>query len=505
MVVGMFACLLPVIAVYLRPHSRLLGVATILTAVAMSFHLFVLHRLAGVGPTSVPNNLVYTLVASAVPILLTAYLFSVSVGRSAPQVGLKRSRRTVFFLGSVGIAAVLLLRHPAFITGYDWSDGMGTIHLGAFGKAYLSYLLVGVIVIGYNLESTYRFADSGPRHSLRLPFLGFFAILAYYTFILTTGILYASLGLGKLIAAGMPVGIAAVFIGYGFLRGALTDVTAPVSRNVVYSSFTAVAAGLYVLATGIVSQVATFTKWSPDEVVTLSFGFLAALIAVLLLLSNRFQRMVRRFIDKNFYVNRYDYRTQWSNVTQALNMATERQEVLRCADSMLRDIFLADEITIGLRGQANAAIHPCLGKGTGDVHAVLESDTPLYEQLRSKRRAMLLDYRPDDFEYIPIYAENRRWLDVTASRGRDRARRHGGHESQSQRRFLHFRRRGIAGECRSPRVFHVAVGTARRGAGGVPRDGHGGAMEQHAAPRSEELPVAAAHGRSESPHLPGPS
>jgi putative PEP-CTERM system histidine kinase len=414
-VVGMVASLVPVVAVHLRPHSRLLGVATVATAAAMSFHLFVLHRLAGIGPANAPDHLVHTLAATAVPILLTAYLLSVSLGRSAPEAGLRRSRRTLLYLGSAGIAAVLLLRRPAFITAYDWADGMGTIHLGALGKAYLSYLLVGVIIIGYNLESTYRFADSGQRHSLRLPFLGFFAILAYYTFVLTTGILYSSLGLGKLIAAGMPIAIAAVFIGYGFLRGAITDVSAPVSRNIVYSSFTAVAAGLYVLAVGIVAQVATFTKWSPDEVVTLSFGFLATLMAVLLLLSNRFQRMVRRFIDRNFYVNRYDYRTQWSNVTWGLSAATEREEVLRCADAMLRDIFLADEITVGWRGHASPAIRPHMGKGTGDGHLVLEEDTPLYEHLRSKRRAMLLDRRSDDFEYIPIYAENRFWLDATAS------------------------------------------------------------------------------------------
>ena len=47
------------------------------------------------------------------------------------------------------------------------------------------------------------------------------------------------------------------------------------------------------------------------------------LVATLLLFSNRFQRRVRRFIDRNFYVNRYDYRTQWSNVTGVLEDAEE--------------------------------------------------------------------------------------------------------------------------------------------------------------------------------------
>ena len=103
------------------------------------------------------------------------------------------------------------------------------------------------------------------------------------------------------------------------------------------------------LAVGVISQVAVFTHWSPDEVVTLSFGFLAISLAVLLLFSNRFQRRVRRFIDRNFYVNRYDYRTQWSNVTRAMESGIDTESVLESAHALLRDIFLAKDVTLALR------------------------------------------------------------------------------------------------------------------------------------------------------------
>jgi hypothetical protein len=415
LLIGVVSNLVPILAAWFRRRSRLQAIATLLAGLAVSFHLLVLFQLVHAGSAIAPNPWVHALMASAMPVLLAGYLLSVSIGRDRPEEALRGSRRTFVYMGLFGIVFLFLLRKPAFVTGYEWSGEMGTIHLGWLGKAYLSFLLVGIVVVGYKLESTYRLVPSNVRHRLRLPFLGFFGILGFYIFVLTTGILYSALGLGKLIASGVPIAIANTFLAYGFLRGALTDVSAPVSRNFVYSSFTALAAGLYVLAVGVVAELATFTHWSPDEVVTLSFGFLAVLVAILLLFSNRFQRQMRRFIDKNFYVNRYDYRTQWSNVTQALDSALERADVLRCAVSILEDVFLADEVTVALRGQASLTIRPCMGKGAKEGQAALEEGSPLFERLRHERRSHLFDHKPDDFEYIPIYAENRPWLDATAS------------------------------------------------------------------------------------------
>ena len=416
LVIGIVSLLVPVVAVYLRGRSPMLAFTMLFAALAVAAHLFALLRLAQIGPTATPNAWVYFLFASSFPVLLASYILSITIGRERNAKALVNSRRTFVLLGIVGAALLLLLRNPAFIAAYNWNDGKGTIYFGAFGKAYLSYLLLGLILIGYNLEKTYRIAPSGVRHHLRIPFLAFFGLMAFLTFIITTGLLYSSMGLGKLFAAGMPLALANVLIGHGFLRGGLSDIVAPVSRTIVYSSFTAMAAALYVLAVGIVAQIATFTNWSPDEVVTLSLGFLTALIAILLLFSNRFQRSVRRFIDRNFYVNRYDYRTQWSNVALSLDRAVSREEVLRSCDAMLRDVFLADKVTIALLDNATMSIKPHLGEGADNQNIVLEKGSPLFERLSQERRTLLLDRHADDFEYIPIYAENRAWLKATASR-----------------------------------------------------------------------------------------
>jgi signal transduction histidine kinase len=60
-------------------------------------------------------------------------------------------------------------------------------------------------------------------------------------------------------------------------------------------------------------------------------------------------------------------------------------------------------------------MRPRFGKGVDDPIAILSEEAPLSRKLKQEGAALLLDRRPDDFEYIPIYAENKLWLDATAS------------------------------------------------------------------------------------------
>jgi len=414
---AILAAFIPVAAVLLRGSpGRIALLATLAAAATVAFHLAALLRLLQIGPATLPGPWVHVLAASAVPMLLAGHLLSLVFGRDRPAESIRGSRRILFLLALLGAGFLVLLRHPsALISGYDWADGRGTIHLGFAGKAYVSYLLIGIVLIGQNLERTYRAAAAEARYRLRLALLGLFAFLGFCTFVLATGLLYSSIGLGKLVAAALPIAFAGVAVAHGHLRSRISDVGAPVSRSVVYTSFTALAAGLFVLSIGIAAQVAPLTDWSPDEILVVAFGFLAVLVIVLLLFSNGFQRMVRRYIDRNFYVNRYDYKTQWSRLTESLEGVTDEELLLKRVTALLGDVFAADGVTLALRHDATATLRPVLGRGAGGGEA-LASDSPLVRQLTRERKSLLLDRKPDDFAYIPIYAEDHRWLDATASR-----------------------------------------------------------------------------------------
>lgn len=417
LVIAIISTALPVVAVFLRGRSkRMLMASTLLMAAVVSAVFAVILKLIAMIPLYELNSWVYLLVALPVLLLLSGYLFSLSFGRDHAGESLRDAKRTMGFLVVLGVAALAIHRHEAFLTKFFWFEERGILHFGYLGKAYLSYLLVGIVLVGHNLERTYRVSSGEQRARIRPSILGVFCVLLYFTFILSTGLLYSWIGTGRLIAAGIPIAAACILIAHGYLRGAISDSSAPVSRSFVYTSFTAFTAGLFVLSIAVAAQFAALTQWSPDEILIFTFGFLALLLVILLSVSNRFQRRVRRFIDRNFYVNRYDYRTQWSRLTGVLEDAAGGDTVLDRVSVFLAEVFSASGVTIALRDEATHHIRPVRGRGVGEHALSLPPYTPLVERLLREGRTLILDRRPNDFSYVGIYAENLAWLDGTAGR-----------------------------------------------------------------------------------------
>ncbi len=412
---GMVVAMIPVGAAYLRHRSGLAFSLTGLAGLCVVGFLAVTWKLVRMGADPGVRGWVYLLVGMGAPVMISTYLFSLVMGRESASASIRNSVRTFIGLTALGIVSIFLLRQEQFVSGYRWNAGSGSVLLGPMGKAYLSYLLVGAVFVGYNMESTYRLAGGEARVRLRAGILGLFGVLGFYTYVLTTGLLYSAIEIDNLVAAVVPLTVAAILVSYSFLRGTLADTSVPVSRSVVYSSFTAFAAALYVLAMGLAAQLASLTRWTPGQVVTVSFIFLVILFAAAFLLSNRFQRSLRRFIDRNFYVNRYDYRAQWFRVTRTLEPGHGSDGVLVEAEALFREVFLADQVTLSMRERGGSVLRPRIGRGKDDRDALLLDSSPLCRKLEEERRPLLLDRQRDDLEYIPIYVENQEWLEHTAS------------------------------------------------------------------------------------------
>jgi GAF domain-containing protein len=132
--------------------------------------------------------------------------------------------------------------------------------------------------------------------------------------------------------------------------------------------------------------------------------------------SSRLQRRIRRFIDRNLYVNRYDYQSQWFRLTRTLDPSQGEEKLLESAMALLKEVFFAEDVTIALRDDNTGAIRPVLGRGCVRTSLTLDEEGPLGRRLIRDQRALLLDRRVGDFEYLPIYVENQEWLEATASR-----------------------------------------------------------------------------------------
>jgi putative PEP-CTERM system histidine kinase len=406
----------PLIAVMVRARGRRILLAAALSAAfAVSLYLAAVLRMANLAAGSAFDERVREVLVSPVPLLLAGFVLSVTFGRERPEESLRSSMRLIFPLGLLGLLLVSAHGRPGFLAGTEWADGKGVIRFGPLGKAYLGYLLLGIVLIGDNVEKTYRVASGQVRWRVRAALVGFFGVLGFFSFVLSAGLLSSSIRTGALLAAGIPIGGASLLIGGGCLRGALAEPAAPLCCKAVRSSFTLVAAGLAALSLTIAAGVAGALRWTPEQTLVLSIAILAALLAALLTLSDHYQRRIRRFLDLSLRPGRQDFRGQWARITEVLGDATDREALLDRLPDYLRQAFAADAVTVATCDAAGR-LRPVRGKGAGERAEAADADSPLCEELGRAREALLLDGRPHDFTYLPIYAENQAWLDATASR-----------------------------------------------------------------------------------------
>lgn len=411
---GILVGFTPGLAVLLRyRRGWLTGAALSLSlsgAVVMALFWKLLADGAGSDP---PERLVRLFAVFGVLTLMSGAVLSTVLGRLQAGNFHHFPRRVIAILGAAGLFAMLV---PPASFHLAWGERGAAFTLDSFGKAYFSYLVLGLIVIGHNVENTYRIARGLGRKQLRLPFLAIFGLIGYLGFVFVAGLISSRVPIDRVVAAMLPVSLACLGTVHLIFRDRITDTAATVSRRIVYSSFTAFAASLGLLAVAIASQLATVTGWSPGEVLSFAMAFLAILTLVATAFSSRMQRRIRRFIDRNLYVNRYDYQSQWLRLTRTLDPSQGEEWLLESALALLKEVFYAEEVTIALREEHGGAIRPVLGRGCVRTSLTLDEDGPLGRRLIQDQRALLLDRRVGDFEYLPIYVENQEWLEATASR-----------------------------------------------------------------------------------------
>jgi putative PEP-CTERM system histidine kinase len=412
LLLGTLSLAVPLIAVAIRRGSAILLMATAVSGLSFGAFFVSLHNALAQAPGRALTGWMGTAVGAGIPIALSGILLTSCLGRRDPERAVREQKWVHLLLAGSGVLFLSLMHGAGFIRGLDVSPSHWRIAFGPWGTVYLGYLLVGIVVSGYNLERTYREAGDA-RVLLRVPFFGIFCVLGYFVYLLTLSILYSVVSVNLLAASAIPVTLAGLLIGHGFLRGGLRDAAVPVSRKLIYSSLSVIAAAFYLLAVGILAQIAVYLRWSAGEVIGVTLSAVLAGSSLLFLFSSRIQRRVRRFVDLNFYVNRYDYRSHWALLTEHLSRHPSTGRILESARFVLESTFQPREITIAMADRAGGDLRPVLGKGTGNG-TVLRKGEPLHGVLLRERRSVILGGRADDFEYIPIYAENDSWLRATA-------------------------------------------------------------------------------------------
>jgi hypothetical protein len=305
---------------------------------------------------------------------------------------------------------------PDFLVTWSPPTGEPQLVLGAAAIWTMVGHLVVTVAMSVYLESAYRSAGPDDRRVLAAPMLGFYTLLGYLALCLSLSLLFSVFYAPLWLASSVPVVLVS---GVGLAAGAnryMADLRLRSGRPVVYSSFSLFGAGVYVMFIGISGEISKLTGLRFTLVTVLSVVLVLCLGLLLFFISNRAQRQIHAFVDRNFLLSHYDYRYQWTEVSRRIRPDLKLPGLLRASSEALQDIFSVRDVAIFLRRRGGGDVLDLAYSTIPGEGLSLRMDEPLTRHLERTRQALQLSRRSDDFESVPVWVENFDILERTGGR-----------------------------------------------------------------------------------------
>ncbi|OGF12877.1 MAG: hypothetical protein A2W00_04100 [Candidatus Eisenbacteria bacterium RBG_16_71_46] len=301
--------------------------------------------------------------------------------------------------------------------------GGAVIELGAMGKIYLMYLVVVMVAVVMNLERMVRVSTASAQRRLRPMFVAILVGILAEMLVVSGGLLFGGLRVSWVAASAAPLFVSGAITALALARHRLSDMSVPVARPVIYySSVSLTLAGAFLLTMAVLSKLLPVLTPEWKRLVSLGFYVLVGGGGVVLTLSPRANRLVKRFIDRNFYANRYDYRREWERVSGAIQPTARIEDLCAQIDALLRSVFDARHTAVYLRderGGAGAARRGSQGykrvHGPEAMPATLAAANPLAAELERRRLPLPIKELARDLDLIPIAVENRQAIQALSA------------------------------------------------------------------------------------------
>ena len=302
---------------------------------------------------------------------------------------------------------------PWVVRGVEGQGGHAIVTLGPMGKIYLMYLVVVMVAVLMNFERMLRIAPTTAQRWLRPLFVAFSVGILSELLVVSGALLFSGLRVSWLAAGAIPLFAAGTVTAMALARRRLSDMSVPVARPVIYySSVSLTLAGAFLLTMAVLSKVVPVLSPEAKRAVSLAFYLLVGGGGLLLTLSPRANRAVKRFVDRNFYANRYDYRREWERVSAGIVPAARMEDVCRQIEKLVCAIFDAERAAVYLReerraGPSGAAAPFRRVLGPAAMPALVEPGNPLVLELVRTRAPVVFHEVAQDLDLIPIAVENR--------------------------------------------------------------------------------------------------
>jgi hypothetical protein len=226
------------------------------------------------------------------------------------------------------------------------------IPLGYPGKIFYCFVLISSVLILANLERTLRAATGRIRWQIKFVLLGMGTICAGWIYTSSQALIYSALDTSLTILHPATLIAASLLFAWGLVRSQFLNVDVYLSRATIQYSLTALLASVYLVSLGMMAYVVRY--YNPQRLLPFDALFVLAALAVLgmLLLSDRLQERIRRFVTRHFRRPLYDYRKAWMELTENTNSLVGIHDLCTAVARIVSKTFAILSINIWICDEA---------------------------------------------------------------------------------------------------------------------------------------------------------
>ena len=271
--------------------------------------------------------------------------------------------------------------------------GERILFLETVGYYYYLGVTACLVIALVNFEATLSNASPEALSRIKFNIIGLGTILVVLCFYYSHALLYRTLNMSYVPLRSFMYLVAAALIIFSLLhrRG---KARIQVSRQVAFKSIVLFAVGIYLVLFGFLGEGMQYFGTSFPRTVSISFAFLIGIALLILLLSEKVRREVKVALHKNFYQQKYDYRTQWLRFSEQLSTSRSGEELLQRILAAYCEIF----------GIGGAALF-LLDEGQGGYSMVAVHEMDMIDDVIARENS-LIRFMEDNAWVVNIHDEN---------------------------------------------------------------------------------------------------
>jgi len=333
-----------------------------------------------------PIYLVFDVLRNMAWYIFLLKLFDVAVSQGS---GYQKFVRWVLPL-TVSFAALVLLIETIIKPGLSVLSITGHVVMA----------LIGLAII----EQLFRNTASQHRWGIKYLFIGAGGIFVFDFYLYADALLFRGIDQELWEARGIVNLVAVPLLAISAVRSKSWSLNIFVSRDIVLNTTAIFGGGIYLLVMAGAGYYLREFGGNWGRIIQVLFFALAIALLAIILSSSHLRAVIKVFLAKHFYKNKYDYRIEWLRLTEKLRDSANNEEKYKAVIEVLAQIVEARAGMLWLSNEQgnykNAATWH-----TKQIDSLELSDSSLINYFKNKGFIINineLELRPDEYEDLKL-------------------------------------------------------------------------------------------------------